>query len=259
MKLKTLFLIVILFTAFSCKNTAEKTTEVEDQTIVTKVIPSIDIQPISHATMVLEWEENVFYIDPVGGKEAFAGKKDATIILVTDIHGDHLNLETLEAVTSENAQIIAPKAVINQLPEGLKERVTQLENDQTIEKDGFTITGIPMYNLREEALQFHEKGRGNGYLIEKDGYRVYISGDTEDTPEMRDLQGIDLAFICMNLPYTMSVESAASAVAEFKPKTVVPYHYRGKDGFADVDTFERLVNENAPEVNVNRLDFYPNK
>tara|TARA_R110002072_G_scaffold182067_5_gene338259 strand:- start:20026 stop:20805 length:780 start_codon:yes stop_codon:yes gene_type:complete len=257
MKLKNLFLAFLIISAFGCKNTKEKSPETEEITTVSQLAPSIDIQPISHATMVLDWEGTILYFDPVGGEEAFAGKKDANIIFVTDIHGDHLNLETLVAVSKENSQIIAPKAVIDQLPENLKKRVTQLDNDQTIEKDGFTITGIPMYNLREEALQFHEKGRGNGYLIEKDDYRVYISGDTEDIPEMRNLKNIDLAFVCMNLPFTMTVESAASAVADFKPTTVIPYHYRGREGFANVDAFEKMVNELAPEVNVKRIDFYP--
>ena len=98
-----------------------------------------------------------------------------------------------------------------------------------------------MYNLREEAKKFHEKGRGNGYVIEKNDKRVYISGDTEDIPEMRSLQNIDIAFVCMNLPYTMTVENAASAVLDFKPNKVYPYHYRGTEGLSDVSKFKSLV------------------
>lgn len=265
MKLKTLFLLMLLVPFISCKNTTEKPTETkseivspESETTVSKADSPVDIQPISHATMVLGWGETNMYFDPVGGKEAFEGKNDADIIFVTDIHSDHLNVETLQAVANKTSQIVAPKAVIDQLPDGLKEGVIQLDNEQSIELEGFTITGVAMYNLREEALKFHEKGRGNGYLIEKENYRVYVSGDTEDIPEMRSLENIDLAFVCMNLPYTMTVESAASAVAEFKPTAVVPYHFRGMDGFSDVDTFEKLVNKNAPEVEVKRIDFYPN-
>src|SRR5690606_11369511 len=174
------------------------------------------------------------------------------------IHGDHLNIETLQAVKNEKNVIIAPQAVIDKLPEVLKTGTKVLVNDAMILQNTFSITAVPMYNLREEALQFHEKGRGNGYILEKGNYRIYISGDTEDIPEMRKLKDIDLAFVCMNLPFTMTVESAASAVAEFKPKTVVPYHYRGREAFSDVDTFERLVKEKATEVEVKRLNFYPN-
>ena len=114
-----------------------------------------------------------------------------------------------------------------------------------------------MYNLREEALKFHEKGRGNGYVIENDGMRVYISGDTEDIPEMRNLKDIDVAFVCMNLPYTMTVESAASGVLDFKPTKVYPYHYRGTEGLSDVAKFKELVNEGDAGIEVVQLDWYP--
>jgi len=94
-----------------------------------------------------------------------------------------------------------------------------------------------MYNLTEERLRFHDKGRGNGYLVTFGGTRVYISGDTEDIPEMRSLEDIDVAFVCFNLPYTMTEDQAASAVLEFAPTVVYPYHYRG----SDVAEFARLV------------------
>lgn len=254
--MKPSFLVFCIASLFfiSCKETQEKTVLKEEKTT-----PEINIIPISHATMVLEWNDAVIYTDPVGGVEAFEGQPTPDIILVTDIHGDHLNVETLEGIVNETSIIIAPAAVAEQFSEKLMQKAIVLANDETTEQIGFAVTGVPMYNLREEALQFHEKGRGNGYIIEKDGYRVYISGDTEDIPEMRNLQNIDLAFVCMNLPFTMTVKSAASAVADFKPKTVVPYHYRGREGFSDVDTFERLVNEKAPEVEVRRIDFYPNE
>lgn len=259
MNLKNFILSLLVISVFACKNTSKENTETTEENTVTKTDPTIDVQPISHATMVLEWEEAVFYVDPVGGAEAFRDKKEAHLILVTDVHGDHLNLETLQAVANDSSIIIAPSAVTERFPDNLLAKTVVLANNETTNQLGFKITGVPMYNLREEALQFHEKGRGNGYVIEKDDYSVYISGDTEDIPEMRNLQNIDLAFVCMNLPYTMTVESAASAVADFKPATVMPYHYRGKDGFADVDTFEKLVNEQAPEVKVQRIDFYPNE
>lgn len=263
MKSNTLFVLLFIALFWSCKNSAEKspeeTADTDQEMAIEKSEPQIDIYPISHATMVLEWDETVIYVDPVGGAEAFTDMKDAEIILITHIHGDHLNIETLLAVKKDKSRIIAPQSVYEQLPDDLKTDVIVLANDASTEQLAFTITAIPMYNLRDEALQYHPKGHGNGYLIQRDDYRIYISGDTEDIPVMRNLKNIDLAFVCMNLPYTMTVESAASAVAEFKPKTVIPYHFRGAEGFADVDTFEKLVNKNAPEVEVNRLDFYPNQ
>ena len=120
---------------------------------------------------------------------------------------------------------------------------------------GLEISAIPMYNLRPEALSFHPKGRGNGYILTMDGKRWYISGDTEDIPEMRQLRNIDVALLCMNLPYTMTVESASSAIKEFKPRHVLPYHYRGKPQWEDPKKIAGLVQD--PQIQIILLDWYP--
>ena len=112
-----------------------------------------------------------------------------------------------------------------------------------------------MYNTTPDRLQYHEKGRGNGYVVTLDDKRIYISGDTEDIPEMRKLKNIDYAFVCMNLPYTMTVEQAASAVSEFKPKVVFPYHYRGKEGMSDIEKFKKMVSADS-DIEVRFLDWY---
>ena len=130
-------------------------------------------------------------------------------------------------------------------------------NDESKERFGFTITAVPMYNLRSEALKFHTKGRGNGYVVEHNNSRLYISGDTEDIPEMRQLRNIDLALVCMNLPYTMTVESAADAVLEFKPKTIMPYHYRGNPEVSDVKKFAQLIQQGNARIKLVQLDWYP--
>jgi len=222
------------------------------------VVEDPTITPIEHATAVVQWGTTTIYIDPVGGARAFENQPAPNLILITDIHGDHLNVGTLEELPAENAMIIAPRAVAEQLPETLATRVVVLDNGVTTEQEGVLVTAIPMYNLRAEARDFHVKGRGNGYVLEKDGIRIYFSGDTEDIPEMRALRNIDKAFVCMNLPYTMTVESAADAVLEFAPRQVYPYHYRGKPDVSDVATFRRLVNEGNPNIEVVQLDWYPN-
>ena len=132
-----------------------------------------------------------------------------------------------------------------------------MNNGDSLTMAGIEIRAIPMYNLREEAKDLHVKGRGNGYIIERDGTRIYIAGDTEDIPEMRDLKNIDIAFIPMNLPYTMPVEAAADAVLEFKPKKVYPYHYKGKEGLSDVGKFKNIVETNSVNIEVVQLDWYP--
>lgn len=126
----------------------------------------------------------------------------------------------------------------------------------TIDHNGISIKAIPMYNLREEALKFHTKGRGHGYVLDINDERIYISGDTEDIPEMRNLKNIDKAFVCMNLPYTMPIESAASAVLDFKPKTVYPYHYRGSDGLSNINLFKEIVNKEDKSIDVQLLGWY---
>ncbi len=214
------------------------------------------LNPIEHATASFSWAGTQFYIDPVGGEAKFAGEAKPNIILITDIHGDHLDAATLSKVMVDGTKIIVPQAVADLLPAALKPRLTILANGETIKVDGFKITGIPMYNLREEAKSFHTKGRGNGYVIEKKGMRVYFSGDTEDITEMRNLKNIDKAFVCMNLPYTMTVEKAADAVLSFKPKQVYPYHYRGGDGLSNVAKFKDLVNKGDAGIEVVQLNWY---
>jgi L-ascorbate metabolism protein UlaG (beta-lactamase superfamily) len=275
--MKQIFLTsLLLFSLIGCKNDQKKSTAESDFTSV-KINPAaedkqptdsvftnqkgFEVTPISHATMVLQWDGRVVYVDPVGGAVAFEGQPSPDLILITDIHGDHLNVETLQAVRTDQSKIMVPQAVADKLPTEFDAQVDVLNNGDFKERFGFTVEAIPMYNLREEALQFHTKGRGNGYVIEKDGQRVYISGDTEDISEMRALKDIDVAFICMNLPYTMTELQAAKAVVEFQPKIVYPYHYRGKDGMSNIGTFHGWVKKSGPGPNIKviELDWYPER
>jgi len=209
------------------------------------------IHPINHATFVTGWNGKTIYVDPVGGPKRFDGLPKPDLILVTDIHGDHHDNGTLEAVATDKAALIAPAAVTEKLAEKLRKQTTVLANGETKTVIGVNIEAVPMYNLTADRLKFHTKGRGNGYVITLGGKRIYISGDTEDIPEMRALKNIDVAFVCMNLPYTMTVEQAASAVRAFKPKIVYPYHYRG----SDTEEFKQLVGSDSG-VEVRLRDWY---
>ncbi len=255
--MKTVFSIALCFFVIACKE-KPKNNSLKKEEIPKTTKNNINIIPIEHASAVLETDNTTLYIDPVGGAKAFINQKDPDIILITDIHGDHLNIETLESLPLNKAIIIAPKAVADKLPEKLKGITNIVNNGESKDFKGINIKAIPMYNLREEALKFHQKGRGNGYLLTINKERIYFSGDTEDIPEMRALQNIDKAFICMNLPYTMTEESAASAVLEFKPKQVYPYHYRGKPNVSDVAKFKKIVQKNNSKIEVIQLDWYPN-
>ena len=142
------------------------------------------------------------------------------------------------------------------LPIDIPGRIVVMKNGEKREQMGISVEAIPMYNLPESPDAMHTKGRGNGYVIEADGKRIYIAGDTDATPEMKSLTNIDVAFVPMNPPYTMSVEEAADAVVAFKPKVVHQYHYRTPNGLSDINKFKELVNEKDPNITVELVDFY---
>jgi len=217
----------------------------------------VKIHPILHGTLALEYNDMTIYVDPYGGAEGFSGLNDADLILITDIHGDHLNPKTLNSLNTSDSHFIVPQAVAKQM-EGIDNKAIEvLDNGKATQFKGINIKAIPMYNLPESDDAKHTKGRGNGYILSIANKTIYISGDTEDIVEMRALKNIDVAFVCMNLPYTMDVESAADAVSEFKPAIVYPYHYRGSDGLSDVDKFKSIVNDNAKKVEVRLRNWYP--
>lgn len=215
---------------------------------------NVSIHPIEHATFVMKWDGKTIFVDPTKGGDAFKefGKPD--LILITDIHGDHHDPKTLAAVRTPESVVVVPAAVAEKMGAD-KGNAKILANGEKTKVGEIEIEAVPMYNLTSERKNFHTKGRGNGYVVTLGGKRLYVSGDTEDVPEMRALKDIDAAFVCMNLPYTMDVDKAASAVLEFKPKVVYPYHYRGKEGMSDVEKFRTLVAQDKG-IEVRLLKWY---
>lgn len=214
----------------------------------------LTIQPITHATLMLGFNKKNIYIDPTGGAEAFKGLAAPDLMLITDIHGDHMDSKTIEAVLTSNTVLVVPQAVADKLPASIaKDKIIVLKNGDKTEQAGISILAVPMYNLPEAADAFHSRGRGNGYVLTIGGKKVYISGDTEDIPEMRNLKNIDIAFVCMNLPYTMDATQAAQGVIAFNPKIIYPYHYRGQD----VNLFKSLVNAGDKNIDVRLKNWYP--
>lgn len=263
MKIEFLSLFALSVMIIGCKNKQTEDNRKDSapgdmaETALTPQDAEVKIIPIEHATTILEWGDITIYVDPVGGASAFNGQKQPDLILITDIHGDHLSVETLEELETKKAKIMVPQAVADKIPEQFTPQIDVLNNGDSKERYNITVEAIPMYNLREEALKFHEKGRGNGYVLNMGEQRIYFSGDTEDIPEMRALENIDKAFICMNLPYTMNVNSAADAVLEFQPVQVYPYHYRGRPNVSDVNKFKELVDAGDKGIEVVQLDWYP--
>lgn len=195
------------------------------------------IHPISHASLVIETPSGVIYVDPVGGAELYSYLPPPDLILITHEHGDHFDLPTIEALVAEGTEIIANPAVFAMLPEALAASAREMANGDSDSFGDIAIEAIPAYNTTEDRLQYHPQGRDNGYVLTIGGKRVYIAGDTEDIPEMRALENISVAFVPMNLPFTMTEEQAASGVAAFLPTYVYPYHY----GESDIDLFETLL------------------
>lgn len=214
-----------------------------------------EVHPIEHATFVLESGDCTIAFDPVGGAARFAPYPPLDLVLVTDIHGDHADAETLAGVVRDGTVVIAPQAVAEKLGDAAPDGLQTLANGESTAVGALGVQAIPMYNTGGDPR--HPKGRGNGYVLTLGGSRIYVSGDTEGIPEMRALEGIDAAFVCMNLPYTMSVDEAADAVLEMRPKIVYPYHYRGKGGLSDVGRFAELIAAGSDAIEVRQLDWYP--
>jgi len=185
----------------------------------------IRITPIEHASLMLQAGGKVLYLDPAQG--AFDNLPKADFILITDIHGDHLAPALIEKLRTPATRILASPAAAGKIP-----GAQSIANGETRSLGPFTIEAIAAYNLTrgpKPGAFYHEKGRGNGYVLAYGGKRIYFSGDTEGVPEMKALRNIDVAFLCMNLPYTMPVDEAVAAVKAFHPAIVYPYHSRGQD------------------------------
>ena len=203
---------------------------------------NVTVHPISHASIVLETPAGVIYVDPVGDATLYEDKPAPDLILITHEHGDHYNAETLAALMGDATVMITNPAVLGMLPDDMKARTSAIANGGSATWATTQIDAIPAYNTTEERMNFHPQGRDNGYVLTVDGMRIYISGDTEGVPEMRALENIYVAFVCMNLPFTMDAKAAAEAVSEFAPKYVYPYHYRGRDnGTQDPAEFAEML------------------
>jgi L-ascorbate metabolism protein UlaG (beta-lactamase superfamily) len=221
-------------------------------TAETQVFPTsagpVKITPLYHASTLIEAEGKTIYLDPAKPAKV-TGFPKADLILITHDHGDHLDPDSIKEITKPGTDILAPPAVVQTVT-----TAKPIANGETKSWQGWTIEAIPAYNLKRGPAPgklFHDKGRGNGYVLTYGDKRFYFSGDTEGIPDMRALKKIDVAFVCMNLPYTMPPEEAADAVQAFHPKIVIPYHYRG----SDLSIFQKGLGGTGIEVRL--LDWYP--
>jgi L-ascorbate metabolism protein UlaG (beta-lactamase superfamily) len=192
------------------------------------------IRPVRHASFAMTWNGLVIYNDPDSPTNLYTGLPKADLVLVSHDHGDHFDMDALNAVTNAGCRIVAPQLVYNMMTASLRALTIVLTNGASTNLLGLMIEAVPAYNDR------HARGVGNGYVVTIGGRRLYMSGDTGAQPEVRALPNIDVAFLCMNLQFTMSTTQAVSVVREMRPRVVYPYHYSGNPA-ADLNWFKQQV------------------
>ncbi|WP_375599060.1 MBL fold metallo-hydrolase [Devosia sp. Naph2] len=209
------------------------------------------IHPVDHASLVLEFDGKAIYVDPVGGAERYAALPAPSAILITHGHGDHFDVPTLEAIAGD-APLITNADVHAKLPEGLKANATAMANGENGTILDIAVRAIAAHNVTDDRMNYHPVGVGNGYVLSFGDSQVYIAGDTEPTEDMLGLSDIAVAFLPMNLPYTMTPDQAVEAINTFKPAIIYPYHY----GESDLGPLETDVDA---DVEVRLRNWYPNR
>ena len=191
--------------------------------IISTSAGDVAITFLGHGSLMMEFKGKIIHVDPFGEVADYSQLPKADIVLVTHEHGDHPDLDALGHVRTEKTVVVLTELCAAKVKDGIV-----LHNGETREVGGLTVNALPAYNMvnkRPDGLPFHPKGAGNGYIVTFGDTRIYIAGDTENTPEMKGLQNISVAFLPMNLPYTMTPEMVADAVRAFHPRILYPYHF----------------------------------
>jgi L-ascorbate metabolism protein UlaG (beta-lactamase superfamily) len=202
---------------------------------------------IGHGSLMMSFNDKTIHIDPFSRVTDYAELPKADIIFITHEHRDHLDPDALKHVQTAQTTIILTELCAQQLEGGIV-----MKNGDAITVDGIQVAAVPAYNLihkRENDQPFHPQGHGNGYVLTFGDTRVYIAGDTENIPEMAELRDIEIAFLPMNLPYTMTPEMVADAATLFRPRIIYPYHY----GNTDTNKLVGLLAGTGIEVRIRKL------
>jgi len=252
MKFKYLIikLLPVVIFAFFNANTLQSQTIFQSDKIPAKG-GDIEITFIGHGSLMLKFQSTVIQIDPFSKLANYNGFPKANLLLLTHHHGDHLDTVAIQNSITVDTKLLMTEKCKELLPNS--QNVVVLKNSESYKIGEIEILAIPAYNLvnkRENGDVFHPKGEGNGYIITLGGKKVYIAGDTENTPEMKSLKKIDIAFLPMNLPYTMTPEMVADAAKAFRPKILYPYH----TGQTNINLLSDLLkNEKGIELRIREM------
>ncbi len=219
------FILLILFVLCTANLAAAQNQFKTD--IITTTSGDLKITFIGHGTLLFTFSEKIIHVDPYGRLADYSTLPKADIILITHEHGDHFDLKVIKMLRTEKTSLVLTKSCTKNISGGIV-----LKNGDVQTVQGLKIEVVPAYNIvhkRDNEEPFHPQGIGNGYIITFGDKRVYVAGDTENIPEMKELGEIDIAFLPMNLPYTMTPEMVADAARMIKPQILYPYHYGNTD------------------------------
>jgi L-ascorbate metabolism protein UlaG (beta-lactamase superfamily) len=218
----------------------------ETDTFKTKSNKEVVITFIKHGSLMLSYDGLYIQVDPVTMFADYSTFPKADFILVTYEHGDHLDIKAINNLTKEDTRII-----INQSSRDIISKGDVMKNGDNLNlREDIHIEAVPAYNYTEGREKFHPRYRDNGYILTIDGMNIYIAGDTEDIPEMNSLKEIDIAFLPVNQPYTMTVDQAVKAANMFKPKVLYPYHF----GDTDVEAIKSRLENSEIEVRIRSME-----
>ena len=248
----TIVFLTGMFIVCSCESQNAAGTDIDEPNTTTSELGfevdtirtnecDLKITFVGHGTLMFEFADKIIHVDPVGREADYTKMPKADLILVTHEHGDHLDAKAIETLKKDETELILTKTCAGKVSGG-----QVMQNGETKTVIDLKIEAVPAYNLEQG---FHPKGQGNGYVITFADKKVYVAGDTENIPEMKNLKDIDIAFLPMNLPFTMSPEMAADAAKSFNPKILYPYHY----GQTDTNQLVELLKDSETEVRVRKM------
>lgn len=243
---KTLFVSSLLLCGLVSVGSAQEEFE---QDLIETAAGDLTITFVGHGTLMFAFNDRIIHVDPVAMMADYSDMPQADLILVTHEHGDHLDPEVIALLRKENTNLVLSESCTEAVEGGVV-----MHNGDVYTVGGLRIEAVPAYNIvheRSAGNPYHPKGVGNGYVITFGDKRVYVAGDTENTPEMKALEDIDIAFLPMNLPFTMTPEMVADAARAFRPKILYPYHFGNTD---TNELVELLKDESDIEVRIRSME-----